>query len=136
MGFWPFLLLPNLRNADVNFIQLFYLMIALTFCIFLFCLARYIPVRLQTKNWYLLNRLNTIALRWQEHGLSKYFKSLSERTFKQKRTTEMRSSSLDPLVATAGGLEEILIACVIYLVGIVFGIFTFIFEIFRKWNFP
>lgn len=84
----------------------------------------------------MLNRIDVIALRSQEHGLTKYFKSLSKRTFKQDATSEIVSKSLDPnsLVAKPGGLQEILIACVIYLLGVSLGIIIFIVEYFLKKN--
>lgn len=86
----------------------------------------------------MLNRLDTIVWRSQEHGLMKYFESVSKRTFKQKANTEMRSSSLDSnsQMAAAGGLQEILIACGIYLVGVFFGIVIFIVEHLWKWDIP
>lgn len=78
-------------------------------------------MHLQTETWFLLNRINTIILHSQEHGLMKYFENMSKRTFKQK-TSKMRSNmqNRDLMVAEVGGIEEILIAGVIYLIGILF----------------
>lgn len=88
-------------------------------------------VYLRTEKWFIENRMKTILMRSQEYGLMKYFESLSQRTFKQI-TTEMRSHTLNSvtMVATAGGLQEILIACAIYLIGTFCGIVTFIVEYF------
>lgn len=96
------------------------------------------PYGLIMKNWFMLNRLDTIALRLQEHGLIKYFEILSKLTFKQEATTDMKSKSLDTnaMVAAAGGLQEILIACGIYLVGVSIGTFILIAEYFWKRHFP
>lgn len=79
------------------------------------------------------NRQNTIIMRSQEHGLMQYFESLSTRTFKQP-ATQMRSNTvnINKLVASAGGLEELLIAIIIYSTGITFGIIIFIVEYYTK----
>lgn len=84
----------------------------------------------------MLSRLDTIVFRSQEHGLMIYFKKLSKRTFKQEATTEKRSISQDPnsLVAASGRLQEILIACVIYMLGVSFGTVIFVLELLRKKN--
>lgn len=90
---------------------------------------------LRTGTWFIKNQVNLILMRSQEHGQMKYFKSLSQRTIKQA-TTEMLSNSLNSvtLVAAAGGLQEILIACAVYLIGMSSGLVVFILECFSKRN--
>lgn len=74
-------------------------------------------------------------MRSHENGLMKYFESVSQRTFTQS-TTEMRSNTLKSVIlaAAAGGLQEMLIACAIYLLGMSSGIVIFILEYFWKRN--
>lgn len=74
-------------------------------------------------------------MRSHEHGLIKYFENISERTFKQL-TAEMRSNILnsDTMVAVAGCLQEIIIACFIYLIGMSFALVIFFLEYFSKRN--
>lgn len=83
----------------------------------------------------MLNRMNTIVMRSIEHGFVKYFESVSALTVKQT-ATEIQSNDLDSniIVATVGGMQEILVACGIYLFGITLGIFIFIAEYFSKRN--
>lgn len=90
------------------------------------------PVNLKTRNWYLVKRLNTFIMRLLEHGLVQHFESVSKRTFKQA-ATELRAQEADSnlMVAKAGGLHQILIACCIYLIGISLGIVVFIVELCR-----
>lgn len=92
-------------------------------------------VNLKTWQWFLHKRLNTIVMRLQEHGLVQYFESVAKRTFKQMNT-EIRSNEADSnsMVAKAGGIQEILIACGIYFVGISAGIVIFSLENFSKRN--
>lgn len=85
---------------------------------------------LETPRWYLQNRLNTIVMRSHEHGFVNYFDSISKRTFKQTTTR----AELNTVVSDTGGLQEILVSCGIYFVGMLCAIFIFILEYFTKRN--
>lgn len=92
-------------------------------------------LHLWTNKWFLQHRLSTIVLRSHEHGFLKYFQSVSKRTVKQT-AMETHSNTLkqNTVVADAGGLQEILLACYIYLLGMACGIFTFALEYFFMKN--
>lgn len=96
----------------------------------LFLAGKYIYLKMNT--WLMRNRINTIVMRSHEHGFLKYFESMAQRTFKQG-TFQIRSNTLDQM-AVAGGLQEILIACAIYLVGISCGLMIFVLEYFLNRN--
>lgn len=79
------------------------------------------------------NRLNSIIMRSQENGILKYFEGVSARTCKQPIIeVQSHAASKNIMVATAGGLQEMLIAIIIYFVGISCGVAIFIVECYTK----
>lgn len=91
-------------------------------------------MNLMASQWFIQTRVNTISKRSQEHGLVKYFESVSKRTIKAA-PTEFRNLNSNSLMISAGSLDEFLIAFIIYIVGILIGVVVFILECYIKRRF-
>lgn len=120
-------LIKNISLRKWNsFIFIFFLE-AFTTQIFWILGGKYLQLR--KKNWLIENRMKTILMRSQEHGLMINFERISQRTFKLATRDVLNSNTL---VAAAGGLQEILIACAIYFIGMFCALVIYIVEYFSK----